>query len=722
MKTSSRHTLAALVLTLATLLSTTVPASATVIDSQGHERPTVAVVLAGGGAKGIAHISALQLLEDAGIPIDIVVGTSMGSIVGGMYSLGYSPEMMSEITLHTDWFNLILDNPDFATGQYQSRINKETYLLRFKTDRKRLASGTGFGGIIEGENVVRLFNILSEHVPDSVDFDQLPIRFACVGTNMMTGQKYVFRSGNLPTAIRTSMSIPAFFTPVELDGQYYVDGGVLDNYPVDVARDMGADIVIGINLVHDVNPKAVANNPVEVMMQLLNLLGDSQRDINIRNTDLYIPIDVTGYSAASFGHADCDSLLQIGLRDTRPHLDELRALHDRLGIQGRPDRIRVGEYDFAADGSLHVTSHSKEHDDEVQASLLTMARHMTDSFVSQHKDNKSAVGIGARFDSEEYASLLLTTDFVLSHKRNLTLEFNVRLGERMVGELDFNFHLFKSWRLGFWYQFRHYNMHYYLEGDDWFSYKTNENHLNLYLTHEWNDFKIDCGVEQVFNKFYHGMSDDDLVWGNLRESYFVPYIVAEYNSLDRSNYPTQGHLLHLGADVNTLIYRDGKKQDQDVIPKLFLRWQSAFTMGSRFTVIPHLGTNMIVGQDGYALTESLANPYGGLGDGIQQEDQLGMAGVTQMERSLYSIVVGGLTLQQRIGSKQFVTGTWDVCSEYCMSTNSFARFMPFEEGHFNTGLQLTYGINTKVGPVSLEGNWSDLTHKFRLFFNMGYYF
>ena len=180
--------------------------------SKDNERPTVALVLAGGGAKGMAHLGAIKVIESRGIPIDIIVGTSMGSIVGGLYSIGYTSDELLEIAQGTDWLNLILDKPDFGSELLTAKKNSENFLLRVSLDRSRVLSSTGGGGIIDGRNIMKLFNHLTEGLPEEADFDKFPIRFACVATNAISGEKYVFHEGNLASAMRSSMAIPSVLT------------------------------------------------------------------------------------------------------------------------------------------------------------------------------------------------------------------------------------------------------------------------------------------------------------------------------------------------------------------------------------------------------------------------------------------------------------------------------------------------------------------------------
>ena len=232
-----------LFLTIALLLSFTVsPTDAHTYPS----RKKVGLVLSGGGAKGMAHIGAIKVIEEAGIPIDYVVGTSMGSIIGGLYAIGYTPEQLDSMVRVQDWMFLLSDQIQRKDMNLMEREADEKYVISVPFSKKAIKDVTG--GLIKGQNIDNLFSELTLGYHDSLSFNKLPIPFACVAENLVKGQEYVFHDGVLSTAMRASMAIPGVFTPVRLDSMVLVDGGVVNNYPVNVAKQMGADIIIGVDV------------------------------------------------------------------------------------------------------------------------------------------------------------------------------------------------------------------------------------------------------------------------------------------------------------------------------------------------------------------------------------------------------------------------------------------------------------------------------------------
>ena len=257
-------------------------------------RKKVGLVLSGGGAKGMAHIGALKVIEEAGIPIDYVVGTSMGSIIGGLYAIGYTPEQMDSMVRVQDWSFLLSDRTPRSDMNMAEREIDEQYIISVPFSKNSLKEVTG--GLIKGQNIANLFSELTLGYHDSIDFNQLPIPFACVSEDIVKGQEKVFHDGVLATAMRASMAIPGVFTPVRLDSMVLVDGGVVNNYPVNVAREMGADIIIGVDVQSELKPANELNNAGTILGQLIDLMGQDLYLKNLEETDTHIKVNVQGYS------------------------------------------------------------------------------------------------------------------------------------------------------------------------------------------------------------------------------------------------------------------------------------------------------------------------------------------------------------------------------------------------------------------------------------------
>ncbi|MCR5764601.1 MAG: patatin-like phospholipase family protein, partial [Treponema sp.] len=210
-------------------------------DNSSSERPKVALVLGGGGAKGFAEIPVIELIEQMDIPIDIVIGTSFGSIVGGMYCAGYSLPEIYETMAYTDWTPLF---SDYEVSPYESVLGKHSIYNNILNLTLGLDMSLKLGkGLSNGQNVYQLFKSFTLKYPSNIDFDNLIIPFRTVTTDMLTGEAIVLKRGDVAEAVRASMSIPGVFQPFCMDENYYMDGGLRYNLPINIAKDMGYDII-----------------------------------------------------------------------------------------------------------------------------------------------------------------------------------------------------------------------------------------------------------------------------------------------------------------------------------------------------------------------------------------------------------------------------------------------------------------------------------------------
>ncbi|MGD9929345.1 MAG: patatin-like phospholipase family protein [Mangrovibacterium sp.] len=295
--------------------------------------PKVALVLSGGGAKGFAHIGVLKVLEEEGIPIDIIVGTSIGSLIGGFYSIGYRADDIQKIVEKQDWEGVLSDD---VPRQYLSENDKEfnqRYLFSLPVgDNKKLSLPKG---VIKGQNVMNLFCGLAGNVPVDMDFAKLPISFAAIAANLETGGEVAMKSGFLPSAMYSSMAIPGVFAPSERDGMILVDGGIVNNFPVDVAKEMGADIVIGVDIRGGFYTRNEIRSMGEIVGQMINFLGMEKGTANSSMCDLTIRPDISGYSVSSFTDEAVDTLILRGRNAAWLVKEQLKELKEKYQLEIR---------------------------------------------------------------------------------------------------------------------------------------------------------------------------------------------------------------------------------------------------------------------------------------------------------------------------------------------------------------------------------------------------
>ncbi len=282
------------------------------------DRPKIGLVLGGGGAKGAAEVGVLLALEEAGLQFDYITGTSIGSIIGALYSCGYRAKEIETLFLSQSWLKLLTD-----TGNRRSRRHRGRHSDSDGEGNQDEIDGIGLS---RGEQVVELFDSLTRQSSD-IEFDSLPIPFRCVATELRTQEQVILKSGSLPLAMRASMSIPGMFKPVHLNGQTLVDGGMQNNLPVDVVKDMGAEYVIAIDLSQAKHtPRNFSLKETFGIGGILDWVVSrpdwSQHEANVKATDLYIKPDLNGYDAMDFQKEKIEKMIAIGYATAKQVLSE----------------------------------------------------------------------------------------------------------------------------------------------------------------------------------------------------------------------------------------------------------------------------------------------------------------------------------------------------------------------------------------------------------------
>lgn len=289
-------------------------------------RPKIGLVLSGGGAKGLAHVGVLKILEDAGIVPDYITGTSMGSIIGGLYASGYSAAQLDSIVRSADWSLLLSDQIPLKNVVPEEKKDYSRFLTEFNITDEGIKLKAG---MIQGQLISEFLSQLTWPVAHINNFDQLPIPYRCVAADLISGKPYIFKEGNLATAMRASMSIPSVFAPVITDGMFLVDGGVLDNFPVKLCKEMGADIIIGVNVgFTDTYTLENLNSMHKVLIASSSIGSNLLQEEANRLTDILIQPDLKPYTTASF--FDAGKIIDLGMRQALPHLDRLVALADSV--------------------------------------------------------------------------------------------------------------------------------------------------------------------------------------------------------------------------------------------------------------------------------------------------------------------------------------------------------------------------------------------------------
>ncbi|BAO43547.1 patatin-like phospholipase family protein [Thiolapillus brandeum] len=308
-----------------------------VVLANAAERPRVGLVLSGGGARGAAHISVLKVIEEQGVPIDYIAGTSMGAIIGGLYASGLSPEEIEKRLAAMDWGDMLTDSPKREDLSYRRKREDEEVLVRyaagFRDGKVQLPQG-----LLQGQKLLLFLRELTLPVADVEDFDQLPIPFRAVATDISTGQAVVLDHGDLALAMRASSSIPSVFSPVELDGRLLVDGGVSNNLPVDIVRAMGADRLIVVDVSTPLAKREELGSVISITDQLTTIMTrrNTERSIKaLSKEDVLVVPDLSSVTTTDF--ANSMKALKPGMVAARKQQARLaRIAQETAGASGSP--------------------------------------------------------------------------------------------------------------------------------------------------------------------------------------------------------------------------------------------------------------------------------------------------------------------------------------------------------------------------------------------------
>ncbi len=289
-------------------------------DEPPQSRPKIGLALGGGGAKGGAHVGVLKVFEELNIPIDYIAGTSIGGIVGGLYATGMTADELADTIANVDWNEVLQDKPPRRDLSFRKKEENARYLFD-------LELGVGKGGIkwpsgfISGQNLFFLLQSLTLNVTDVTDFHELPIPFEAVATDVRTGEMAILDRGYLATALRATMAIPGVFSPVAMYDTLMVDGGLVNNLPVDVVKAMGADIVIAVDLGAELDSRNVGESMIQIYQQTMRMLTRPNVRSRLEMADLVINAGVSDFGTMSFG--DIVEIMEQGYETAAEMADEL---------------------------------------------------------------------------------------------------------------------------------------------------------------------------------------------------------------------------------------------------------------------------------------------------------------------------------------------------------------------------------------------------------------
>ncbi len=754
------------------------------MDEIRKHRPTVALVLSGGGAKGAAHVGVIGYLEELGIPVDMVLGTSMGGLIGGLYSLGYSAGEMDLLVRNMDWNAALTDRLSREYVSYTDTKYKEKYILsipfyyerdyynmkladeyRFDDIRRHEAFHIGAdnerggeflknnllgslpSGYIYGQNVSNLISSLTIGYQDSTDFQNFPIPFACIATDMVSGKAKIWHSGKMNTAMRSTMSIPGVYAPVRTDGMVLVDGGLRDNYPTSLAREMGADIIIGVDLSQGKRTYSQVNNIGDILGQGIDMLGRDAFEKNVNIPDVRIKPHLPEYNMMSFNKTAIDTIITRGRQAAMAQDSLLRQVAARTaGIH--QTEVKPKAFDFHADSLLisdiEITGVlpkeklllmdrmdlepgqkiSREGLEDIVAKIygtncydyvtyeLLGSQEPFKLVINCKKGPVHQLGLGVRADTEEIVSVLINLGMNVHRLHGHSLDLVGKISANPYMNLKWSYDVPKIPTVNANVSFRWTNMGMLNFGSNNLSLTFFNARQEVYLSNiKWRFLDIKAGLR-----------NDIFDIRNIKSS----QVIEEYDTSNLNN-----DYLALFADARTDTFDDGYFPKKGVNAGISYSWTFAGAphmvhnfhtiqadakvvtrFGDRFAFIPSMNCRFLLGQE---IPLAYFNAIGGSLPGRFVDQQIPFIGVTNLVAMENIMTLFRTDFRVELLKNHYLTAIVN----YVRTSESFTGY---GKGKDNFGAGIEYSFDTIFGPLSANVHWSDMTGKVGIYLSAGFNF
>ncbi len=719
-----------------------------------QKQPKIGLVLSGGGAKGFAHVGVLKEIEKAGLQIDYIGGTSMGAIVGGLFAAGYSSDQIEEFIIKTDFTTLLQDEVDRDHKSFFMKQYGEKYALTLPISDGNIGLPLGLS---KGQNVLNYFTELLEPVEGIEDFSKLPIPFYCMATDIETGEEIVLDKGSLPLALRTSGSFPTLLNPVEVNGKLLVDGGVVNNFPVNIMKTKDVDIIIGVNVQGQLLDKEKISSVSSLLIQIINFNMYEKSDEQAKYLDISLRPNIFDYSAMSFDKKEeilsegkiaakryktvFDSLAkkQKNKKERIPiKLEDKNFLVDRIIINGNEhytDSYVLGKLQLEENDSVSYKEISKKINgltatknfDRVDYKFDTSFQGKKLELTLKEGMSNAFLRFGVHYDLLYKTAVLLNYNDKKILKQNDELTFDLGIGDRIRYEL--NYFIDNGLIPSYGVSSRYNNF----RGKFLFDEKLSPNEINIRYYDFSNALYVQTTLDKKFafglgieNKKIRIITDDNALSTNGEEiiidnsNYINGFSFLKLDAYNKKNYPTDGYFADFGfkwfiwSDRNTR--RSEFKQGASTFEQ-FSQLQG--TLGFAKTFFNDL-TFQYTSSAGYTLGEISSDIFDFRLGGYNKNfinNFVTMYGYETSSLNNQSFLKSEFILRKKVFDRHYVTG---IANYARVEDDIFAEGKLFD--NIKSGYALGYGIETFLGPIEIKYSWSpDHSERFWLF-NLGFWF
>lgn len=725
-----------------------------------QEPQKLGLTLSGGGAKGLAHIGVLHILDSLGIRVDYISGTSMGSIVGGMYAAGYSAREIEEFALSVNWGDVFSRRAGLEYTHPRRRESFGRFIVNLPIQNGRLILPSG---AIEGQQLWNLLSDIFFHVRGVSDFNDLPIPFAAVATDIETGDAVVLRGGDIITVLRASMAIPSVFTTINIDGRKLIDGGVARNFPVQVVKEMGADFVVGVNVAQGLRAAEELRTPIDILYQLGFFLDARTFKEDRALTDLYVEPDLRAFTAASFGNVQ--QIIEQGKQAARRQLPEFLALQqqfsrktdtlmadeplfvprnlvaDSIAFTGlykvRPwfvrNAIGISYGDTLTTAQLNSAVNRLAATDYFNRVTYTFEPHGNNAkgTLIFHFDEKPFGRLGAAIHYSSFTGVGLIGNLSTS---KLFLYNTQAYVKALVGEkpaLKAGIDAFLNDRQITWVnlegQARHLVFPVYEDFEIAAEYKQSYLRTELTLNHLTGpNSYLSLGTAWYYQSLSPNMRAAFSVRGHTRSNELM--LGWKHNSLNRQAFPQSGMRTRLSSHFffnqkPSLTFRDpqgnqsSELSDVDIrisnYLQIFANWESFLRVSPRLTSFNQLqaGYNFFYDQQ-FINNFNLGGTYPFL------KNQIVFAGLNEYEVLSKGIVAGAMGWQYNVWDEFFLTPIVNAA----LYNFEMDRLNEIGTDNFILGAGMHIGFLSAIGPLQVSFAFSPQTHKILAYINLGWTF
>lgn len=715
--------------------------------SQEQKKPKIGLVLSGGGAKGFAHIGVLKVLEEAGVKIDYIGGTSMGAVIGGLYASGYNASQIDSIFQATNFNELLNDFIPRSSKNFYEKRNDELYALVLPFNKFKIGIPEALS---KGMYNYNLLSRITRNVRHIKDFNKLPIPFLCIGTNIETGEQVLLNKGNLAQAMIASSAFPSLFSPVEIDGKLLVDGGVINNYPIEEVLKLGADIIIGVDVQDDLLDRKQLKDATRILVQITNLQSIERMKRNVKQTDVYIKPDIKDYGVVSFDKGK--EIIRKGEEATFSVYEQIKLLVDESNPYKKPSlKLATDSLQIVDINSNELDNYTKEYVigklrfkpgvktcyDDLLKGINNINATQNFSAISYSLDknkngddlnltlkenpSKTYLKFGLHYDNLFKSAVLINLTHKKTFFKNDRTSLDIVLGDNIRYNLDYYIENGFNLSFGFKSQFNQFNRNVAKEISSLDLGALGINAINVDFHDLTNQayfqslfvqkFLIGGGIELKYLKIKsETLANTDPVIDN--SNYLSLFGYMKFDSFDNKYFPKKGW--YFSGDIQSYLVSSNytgdfqpfsiAKADFGVAATLFknatikFNTDAGFSFGNESVAF----FNFILGGYGYNPINNFKYFYGYDHLSIAANSYIKSTGTIDYE--FYKNNHFNFSANfANVGDRIFETVDWVSIPKY-------------------SGYAVGYGLETVIGPIEIKHSWSPENAKGYTWFSIGFMF